>query len=425
MHSFSSIQILSGLFFFFVSTWPAFAAHSEGLLGKVQSDAIKESLAGEWVAAIGKGKLNLQVTSDGRFFLNGREGQYTLERNILKLHTEGGEAEYQFDLAGDVLTITGGDLGQPLKLTQRSEIGGYLGQLFDFSLHSARIKIQRILVILGIMVMSALLITGFRMLSHLLIYSSWGPLRYVFRHHKSRVMTIHSLVLNMLKYVVYFTAFGFILSELGVNYKAYLASLSVFGLAIGFGSQGLVQDVVTGFFLIFEGQLEVGDMVEISGQTGIVEEVGLRVTKLRNYLGQLITIPNRNIAMVGTYTKGALQARIDVALTSEEMTANCSEEFQKIGNEISRQFKGVILSNPQVLSPLSLETGEHFVRMQFEIWPQQQWVIDQQVLPRVREILKREGIEIPADRIVAFYYARKERAVTGWSEFLGKNTRPS
>jgi small conductance mechanosensitive channel len=274
------------------------------------------------------------------------------------------------------------------------------------------------------MIVSALLIAGLRMLSHLVIYSSWGPLKYVFRHHKSKIMTIHSLVLNLLKYVVYFTAFGFILSELGVNYKAYLASLSVVGLAIGFGSQGLVQDVVTGFFLIFEGQVEVGDMVEISGQTGIVEELGLRVTKLRNYLGQLITIPNRNIALVGTYTKGALQVFIDVALMDEETAASCSEELQQIGNEVNRQFEGVILKNPRVLSPLSLETGEHFVRMQFEIWPQQQWVIEQQVIPRIREIFKRKGIEIAADRIVAFYHAREERSVLGWREFLGKTKEP-
>ena len=425
MYSSSPIRILSGLVFLFASTWSAFAASPADLLGEVQSHAVKDSLAGEWVADIGKQGLNLRLTSDGRFFLNGKQGQFVIEKNILKLQTQEGEGGYQFDLAGDVLTLTGGDLGQPLKLVRRSEIGGYFGRLFDFSLRSAKRKLQRILVILGIMVASALLITGLRTLSHLVIYSNWGPLKYIFTLHKSRVMTIQSLVLNVVKYVVYFTAFGFILSELGVNYKAYLASLSVVGLAIGFGSQGLVQDIVTGFFLIFEGQFEVGDMVEISGQTGIVEELGLRVTKLRNYLGQLITMANRNIALVGTYTKGALQAYIDVALTGEDMAVQCSGEIQKIGNELSRQFEGVILANPQVLSPFALETGEHIVRMHFEIWPQQQWVIDQQVLPRVREILKGEGIEIPGDRIVAFYHARVERSVLGWREFLGRTENPS
>ncbi len=425
MYPSSYIQILSGLLLFILSTCLASAARSEALLGEAQSLAMKESLVGEWIAGVGKAKLSLQITSDGRFLLRGREGQYTIEKNILKLRVDGKDVEYQFDLAGDVLTLTGGDLGQPLKLTRRSEIGGYLGQLFDFSLRSARLKIQRILVILGIMAASALLIAGFRMLSQLVIYSSWGPLKYLFKHHKSRIMTIHSLVLNLLKYVVYFTALGFILSELGVNYKAYLASLSVVGLAIGFGSQGLVQDVVTGFFLIFEGQFEVDDMVEISGQTGIVEELGLRVTKLRNYLGQLITIPNRNIALVGTYTKGALQAYIDVALSGKDTAAHCSEELQKISDEISRQFEGVILRNPQVMSPLSLETGEHFARIHFEIWPQQQWVIEQQLVPRVREILKREGIEIPADRIVTFYHAREERTVLGLRELLGRSQSPS
>lgn len=103
--------------------------------------------------------------------------------------------------------------------------------------------------------------------------------------------------------MVYFAALGFILGELGVNYTAYLASLSVIWLAVGFGSQGLVQDVVTGFFIIFEGQFDVGDMVEMSGQTGLVEELGLRMTRLRNYLGELISVPNRNIARSATSSR--------------------------------------------------------------------------------------------------------------------------
>ena len=171
---------------------------------------------------------------------------------------------------------------------------------------------------------------------------------------------------------------------------------TVIGLAVGFGSQGLVQDMVTGFFLIFEGQFDVGDMVEISGQTGIVSELGLRMTKLRNYLGQLIVIPNRNIAMVGNYTKGSLQAFVDVAVKSGEAAKHGAAELQQIGDEIYRQFQGVILKRPKLLSPLSLKTGEHFIRMYLEIWPQQQWVIDQQLVPRIREILKKKVLRYRA-----------------------------
>ena len=176
-------------------------------------------------------------------------------------------------------------------------------------------------------------------------------------------MTIHSLLLNLFKYIVYFAACGFILSEFGVNYKAYLASLSVIGLAIGFGSQGLVQDVVTGLFLVLEGQFAVGDLVEISGQTGYVEDVGLRMTRLRNYYGQCIQIPNRNIAMVGNYTRGAMQATIEIPLGGARDLDRLKDSLTTLVEEIGRQFEGVVLDTPTIVGPTVLRAGEVFLRM--------------------------------------------------------------
>ena len=404
-----------------VSIGPPFCAHAQGLLGKERTRAIKESIIGQWLVNLGSTQLNLQLTRDGRFLLNGKEGTYSIEGNILKMVEKSSEVGYSFDLAGGLLTLSGGDLNQPLKFSRKPEITGFLGKLFTFSLPSVKRKTQRILVIFAVMALSGLIIMLLRAVSHSIIYSDRGILRFIFTRHKSKILTLHSLILNVLKYIIYFTAFGFILSELGVNYKAYLASLSVIGLAIGFGSQGLVQDVVTGFFLIFEGQCEVGDLVEISGQTGIVEELGLRVTKLRNYFGQLIAIPNRNIAVVGNYTTGALQATIDVAVKEETDLGRCSDLLHAIGNEISRQFEGIFLEKPGVAAHLSLETGEHFVRIHAGIWPQQQWVIDQQMVPRIREIFRNKEIEIPGERIVIFYHAREEQPVSGWREYLKRS----
>ncbi|GIX47260.1 MAG: hypothetical protein KatS3mg131_1471 [Candidatus Tectimicrobiota bacterium] len=228
-------------------------------------------------------------------------------------------------------------------------------------------------------------------------------------------MTLHAIVLNLCKYFVYFVAIGFALSELGVNYTTYLASLSVLGLAIGFGSQGLVQDMVTGFFILFEGQFAVGDLVEIAGQTGIVEDLGLRMTRLRNYLGQTVVIPNRSIAVVGTYTLGAQQAYVDVAMRSAEAAAQAAPLLQQVATEVARQFAGVVLQPPRVLEPLVLETGERFLRLHLGIWPQQPWVVEQQLVPRLREACQRAGIEIPGDRVVVFYRPREARPVLPWS----------
>jgi small conductance mechanosensitive channel len=258
-----------------------------------------------------------------------------------------------------------------------------------------------------------------RELSRLIVYADGWPFRLLYRQHKNRVMTLHSVGLNLCKYVIYFVALGFILTELGINYTTYLASLSVIGLAIGFGTQGFVQDVVTGFFVIFEGQFAVGDMVDISGvggtgQTGIVEELGLRMTKLRNYLNQIVVIPNRNIVVVGNFTKGAQQVYIDVAVREPAMASQANALLQRLGNELHRQFDGVIRAKPQVLGLVSLATEEYFLRLQVAIWPQQQWVIEQELLPRIRAQFATAGVEIPGDRVVAFYHLREEHAIQTW-----------
>lgn len=398
--------------------WFACHVQADGLVGREHVRAIGKSLVGPWQAQVGTATWKLEFASDHRFSFNGAEGQYVIEGTTLKLRTHEGESTYQFELAADTLTLSGGDLTQPTKFSRQTDWGGYLRETFRFSGKSAWLKLQRVLIVLGIVVASRLVIFLLRALSRFVIFSERGPLRFIHRYHKNRTLTIHSLVLNGLKYVVYFSALGFVLSELGVNYTAYLASLSVIGLAIGFGSQGLVQDVVTGFFIIFEGQFEVGDMVEISGQTGIVEELGLRMTRLRNYLGQSVAIPNRNIAVVGKYSNGASRAHVDVAVSSPAAAAQASGILRKLCKEIARQFEGVILSDPEVVGPLSLETGEHFVRLRMAIWPLQQWVIDQQLVPRIREVLTREGVEVPGDRVVPFYHFSEKRVGSTWPRSL-------
>ena len=376
-----------------------------GALGVGQSLAAAETLAGRWLASVGKVQLDLILNDNGQCVFNGRRGTYAVSGNALALTYPEGDIRYQFDVSvPDTLALSGGDLSQPLKFTRGLAIGDYVRRLFRVSVPSAKQKGVRILSIMVIVVASRLLIAGLRWLSRFVIYCEWGPLHSVYRRHKSRVMTIHSIVLNLLKYVVYFTALGFVLTELGVNYTTYLASLSVIGLAIGFGSQGLVQDLVTGFFIVFERQFDVGDMVEISGQTGIVEEFGLRMTRLKNYLGQSVTIPNRNIALVGNFSKGALEAQVDVAVSDPAAAGRAVPLVRKAAREIGRQFEGVVVVGPKVEKVLGLATGESFVRLYVAIWPQQQWFVDQQLVPRLREILKRDGFDVPGDRVVAFYH---------------------
>ena len=284
-----------------------------------------------------------------------------------------------------------------------SPVAGFLSDLFDISARDAGEKLKRVLAILLIVLIAKFFMDLVRIIGRFLVYSEWGPLKYIFRNHQ-RSITLHGLVINLLKYIVYFTALGYILGELGVKYTTFLASLSLVGIAIGFGSQGLVQDVVTGFFILFENQFSVGDMVEISGQVGIVQEIGLRTTRLRNYFGAEIIFQNRNIPVAGRYRKGAFEFGVDVAVATEEVAEKAADLLERIGRELARQFREIIIEEPEVAGVVELETGEQFVRLKGKLWPLQQWVIDTQMVPRIREIFKREEIEIPGDRVIAFYH---------------------
>jgi small-conductance mechanosensitive channel len=384
---------------------------SQGIVGTEQQDALRSSLVGEWICVMGHRKLVLMLTEEGGFELGNQKGRYVLEANTVRLKTNASEVSYQFELTATELTLSGGDLTQPLKFTRMRSVGNYEDWLSYLSPKSLNSKLKRIAVIIVIVVSCRMLLLLFRMIIHFVIYYDRGPLMFIYRSHKSRTMTMYSLLINVSKYIVYLASVGFILSELGVNYTAYLASLSVVGLAIGFGSQGLVQDMVTGFFIVFEEQFNVGDMVEIPPHVGVVQELGLRMTRLRNYLGQKVVIPNRNIATVGNYTKGAQYVNIDVAAASREDAEKTKTALLQIIKEIGSQFEEVILSTQKTAEIISLSTGEHFVRVSLAIWPQQQWIIEQEAVPRIRLVLKGKGFEIPNDRVVVFYHPREQLPV--------------
>lgn len=287
----------------------------------------------------------------------------------------------------------------------------FLGDLFGLSSGNLEEKLLRIAVILLIVIIAKVFLGTLQLVSRWMVYARWGPFKYIFHNHQ-RSITIQALLISLAKYVVYIIALGYVLREIGIDYKTYLASLSLVGIAIGFGSQGLVQDVVTGFFILFEDQFSVGDMVEISGQVGIVEAIGLRTTRIRNYFGASVVLQNRNIPMAIEYPAGAFQAFIDVAITGPDTASDASVLLQHIGTQMEKQFHGVIRRPPTVEGLVELtDTGEWFVRLQVDIWPAQQWVIDTQMVPRIREIFKRQAVEIPGDRVVAFYHLPPDKVV--------------
>jgi small-conductance mechanosensitive channel len=132
-----------------------------------------------------------------------------------------------------------------------------------------------------------------------------------------RLSTLNGLLASTLTYLVYFLALILVLVTFGVTWKGLAALLglaSVLGLAVGFGSQKLIRDIITGLFILGEGQFDVGDWVTIGGVTGIIEEMGLRVTRIRDDQGRLYVIANGDINQVFNASRGPVKLSIDVPL---------------------------------------------------------------------------------------------------------------
>lgn len=189
--------------------------------------------------------------------------------------------------------------------------------------------------------------------------------------------TLVTLVASALLFLVYMVGLGWVLAQFGASLTTYLATASVLGLAIAFGSQGLVQDMVIGLTLLFSDILDVGDMVEVSGQIGRVDSLGLRFTTLVNFQGQRVFVPNRNITLVGRYRRGALRAYVDVLVPPEVDAESVREAVRRVADAVRRQLSAIVLSPPEELG-LSQpdDTGFRYIRTKLRLWPGQQAAVE-------------------------------------------------
>ena len=221
----------------------------------------------------------------------------------------------------------------------------------------------RILLIIAVPVLAHLLVILVRRTSSRLI-------RAMPESSFAKARTFTGLLTSVVIFVLYFVAVGLVLKEFGVSLTAYLASASVLGLAVGFGSQGLVQDVVTGLTLIFSDLVDIGDMVEISGQTGIAESIGMRFTVIKNHLGAEVHIPNRTISNVINYPRGYVRCLVDVTLSNDPDAAKrMTEKIHAIVDTAFEQFPGLFITAPSSEGIIKTSRGKAFLRIKFRVWP--------------------------------------------------------
>ncbi len=210
-----------------------------------------------------------------------------------------------------------------------------------------------------------------------------------------RLNTLKTLLKSVIRYVFFFLAIITILDELGVPITAVLSAAGILGLAVGFGAQNLVRDIITGFFILFEDQFSVGEYIETEGIGGIVEEVGLRITKLRDWGGQLHIIPNGKIGMVTNHNRGSLRAMVEVGVSYEENLDRVIQVLEDLCKKVSSDFAKVITVEPKVIGVQALGESEVLIRIVAMTTPLEQWGLERELRKRIKETFEREGMGIP------------------------------
>ncbi|TGY40035.1 mechanosensitive ion channel family protein [Clostridium sartagoforme] len=207
-----------------------------------------------------------------------------------------------------------------------------------------------------------------------------------------KALTVGAILKSSLKYIVYFSGAAIII---GSTFKVSAAVLSAVGFVVGIGAQSLVKDIINGFFIIFEDQYGVGDHVTIGVYSGIVENIGIRATTLKDFSGDIHNIPNGSVLEVTNHSRYDMRFIVDVEIAYEEdidntinIITNTCKKFQKSNSEDIRE-------DIEVLGAISLNASGVTIRVVGKSKPLSQWKMERELRKEIKKSLDEAGVEIP------------------------------
>jgi len=268
----------------------------------------------------------------------------------------------------------------------------YFTRFFDRSFEWAVTSGVRVLLIIAAMlVMLALLRRGVTKLSGL--YQGTLPIRAQIK----RVDTLTHIVRDVARIVILFVGMTMILSEGGIDLKPLLAAAGLGGLAVGFGAQSLVKDLIAGFFILWEDSVRIGDVVEVAGVVGLVEEVELRTIRLRDVSGNLHVVPNGAIDKVKNLTKDYSYSLFDIGVAYRENPDEVMGILQEIAGDLRRdsRFADDILEPLEMLGVDQFKDSAVMIKCRIKTEPHKQWRVGREMNRRIRNTFEAKGIEIP------------------------------
>ncbi|MDH6363027.1 small-conductance mechanosensitive channel [Enterococcus sp. PF1-24] len=214
---------------------------------------------------------------------------------------------------------------------------------------------------------------------------------------ESRAKTIHTIIRNLFQYTLYFFFIYAFLSIIGVPVGSLLAGAGILGVAIGLGAQGFMNDIITGFFILLEKQMDVGDYIQLSNLNieGTVISVGIRTVQVKSSNGTLHFIPNRNITTISNLSRGNMQVIVDVRINPEEDVKKCTTLIEELNLNLAATYQEVIQTGPTLFGLVDLGNSNFALRTIMYVTNGQQHLIKETFLAAYVKELTAAGFTIP------------------------------
>jgi small-conductance mechanosensitive channel len=218
---------------------------------------------------------------------------------------------------------------------------------------------------------------------------------------RKRAQTIAGIARRALSILIWSIAVLIVLRELDVDITPVLTGAGIVGLAVGFGAQTLVRDVITGFFLIIEDQVRVGDVAMVNGIAGLVEQINLRTIVLRDFEGVVHVVPNGEIKTLANRTKDYSYYVIDLGVSYEDDTDRIVALVRDVGAELMTDpaLASSILEPVEVVGVDDFKESAVMLRFRIKTIPLKQWEVGRELRRRIKKALDREGIRMPGPKL--------------------------
>lgn len=215
---------------------------------------------------------------------------------------------------------------------------------------------------------------------------------------QKRAQTLSHIVHVVATTVLLIVTTMLVLGELGMNIAPLLATAGIGGLAIGFGAQNLVRDVITGFFILLEDQIRIGDVVKVGDKGGLVEGMSLRVLRLRDFDGSVHMIPNGTITTVTNMTKDFSYCAVTVSVAEKEDVDKVIAVLTEVGTALRQdpEFAADILENVEIVEVDDVAASQLTIKIRVKTLPTRPWRIGYELRRRIKRAFAAHGIESPA-----------------------------